>query len=681
MSKKNFFSKSISVKLISMFLAVSIVPIIILGLLSSKIARNALEEGAFSQLESIGTLKSEQIISFIDRKFRDLEILAASDNTIVAFEKLKKYHDTGGATPDDLFITESVRYQEIYNEIDAFFRKYVEAYNFNDIFFLCADHGHIMYTASKESDLGANLSTGSLQNSGLAELWADVVKLKKPVMIDYAYYAPSDDNASFIGTPIFDASSKLIGIIALQLSTDKIRDIMHEDTGLGVSGETYIVGSDYLMRSDSRFDAESTILKTLVKTKSVDLGLEDKTGTHIIEDYRGTSVLSYYKNIGLNEAYETDFEWVVIAEINESEALSAVKKLSINTFIIGIIIALIVGIIAVVFSRLFTSPIKKLTLFSKLLADGDLSRKIDIKQHDEIGTLADAFSLMQSNLRIQMEDLTEGVNVLSTSSSEIMATVSQLASGAAETATSVSETTSTVEEVKQTAEVSNQKATEVAESAQKISMISQEGTRSIQETIDGMSRIKQQMESIAGIVIQLSEKSHSIGEIANTVGDLAEQSNLLAVNASIEAAKAGEEGKGFSVVAQEIKNLADRSKESTRQIRTIVSDIQKATSSAVMATEQGKKAIDEGLDLTSTASEVITTLAASVEQASQANIQIASSSQQQLIGMDQITSAMENIRDASAQTASSTKQSEESVVELNSLGDRLQEILKKYKLK
>lgn len=664
-----------------MFLAVSIVPIIILGLFSSKIARNALEEGAFNQLESIGALKSDQVISFIDRKFRDLEILAASDNTIVAFEKLKKYHDTGGATLDDLFIIESARYQEINIEIDHFFRKYVEAYNFYDIFFLCADHGHVMYTASKESDLGANLSTGSLRNSGLAQLWADVVKLKKPVMTDYAYYSPSDDYASFIGTPIFDANSKLIGIIALQLSTDKIRDIMQEDTGLGESGETYIVGSDYLMRSDSRFEAESTILKKLVKTKSVELGLQDKTGTHIIEDYRGISVLSYYKHIGLNEAYGADFEWVVIAEIDESEALAAVKQLSINTLFIGLIIALIVGIIAVIFSRLFTNPIKKLTIFSKLLADGDLSQSVDINQHDELGTLADAFSLMQNNLRIQLEDLTEGVNVLSTSSSEIMATVSQLASGAAETATSVSETTSTVEEVKQTAEVSHQKATEVAESAHKISIISQEGTRSIQETIDGMNRIKQQMESIADIVIQLSEKSHSIGEIANTVGDLAEQSNLLAVNASIEAAKAGEEGKGFSVVAQEIKNLADRSKESTRQIRTIVSDIQKATSSAVMATEQGKKAIDEGLELTSTASEVITTLAASVEQASQANIQIASSSQQQLIGMDQITSAMENIRDASAQTASSTKQSEESVIELNNLGERLQEILKKYKLK
>lgn len=681
MSKKNFFSRSISVKLVAMFLAVSVIPITLVGFISYNIARNALEDRAYSQLESVGAIKSDQVTSFISRKFRDMNALTSTEKTVVAFELMHKYHDSGGGIPDGPFDISSSGYKKIYDEIDPFFSQFIDAFNFHEIFLICADHGHVMYSTSRGKEMGTNLSNGPYRDSGLAKLWAKVVREKIPVMTDYAFYSPSDDNALFFGMPVFDPNGDIVAVAALQLSTDRIREIMHENTGLGETGETYLVGDDYLMRSDSRFEAESTILKTVVKTKSVELGLQEETGIHIIKDYRDVPVLSYYRNLGLKKAYGTDFEWVIIAAIDASEADEAAKKLSLDTFIVGLIIALIVGVIAIVFSKLFTGPIKKLTAFAKALADGDLRQTLELSQHDELGELADAFGLMQNNLRIQLEDLTEGVNVLSTSSSEIMATVSQLASGAAETATSVSETTSIVEEVKQTAEVSHQKATEVAESAHKISIISQEGTRSIQETIDGMNRIKQQMESIADIVIQLSEKSHSIGEIANTVGDLAEQSNLLAVNASIEAAKAGEEGKGFSVVAQEIKNLADRSKESTRQIRTIVSDIQKATSSAVMATEQGKKAIDEGLELTSTASEVITTLAASVEQASQANIQIASSSQQQLIGMDQITSAMENIRDASAQTASSTKQSEESVIELNNLGDRLQEILKKYKLK
>lgn len=359
---------------------------------------------------------------------------------------------------------------------------------------------------------------------------------------------------------------------------------------------------------------------------------------------------------------------------------------SISSAIILIIIFSILSIIlgsffAIIIARFVSLPIIKITRISKLLADGDLTPQVDINQKDEIGELADSFKVMQKSLRKQILEITEGVNVLFSSSSEIMATISQLASGSAETATSVSETTSTIEEVKQTAKVSNTKATEVAESAQKIALISQDGKKSVQETIEGMNKIKQQMESIAAIVVRLSEQGQSIGEIATSVNDLAEQSNLLAVNAAIEAAKAGEHGKGFAVVAQEIKNLAGRSKESTAQIRNILGDIQKAISSAVMATEQGGKVIDEGLELSSTATEVITTLAASVEQSAQANIQIAASSQQQVVGMEQITAAMESIKEASVQTAASTKQSEESVTELHKLGEKLQDILKQYKLK
>ena len=680
MSKDTAFLKSIGVKLTFMFLIVSIVPLAIIGYLSQEKSKKALEKSAFNQLISVGTIKSEQITDFLDRKFRDLDMLAKARNTVEAFGDLKAYHDAGGATPEGPYDIASTNYQKIYAEIDPFFRDYLKEYNFSDIFFMCAAHGHVMYTVSKESDLGANLSTGELKDSGLAKLWAQVVSKKKACMVDFSFYAPSDQNASFIGAPVFDDGGKLIAVIALQLDSDRIDDIMQESTGLGDSGETYLVGDDFLMRSDSRFDTESTILNRKIETESVKLGLKDEIGTHIIKDYREISVLSYYTHLDLDDKFGTDFEWIMVAEIDEAEAFAAIKEMLEEMAVIGVAIIVIVIIIAMIFSKLFTKPIIKLKEVLEYLADGDLTHDIDIKRSDELGLLADSFRLMQGNLRKQIEEITEGVNVLSSSSSEIMAMISQLASGSVETATSVSETTSTIEEVKQTTDVSNQKATEVADSAQKISLVSQDGRRSVQETIEGMNKIKQQMESIAGIVIQLSEKSHTIGEIATTVNDLAEQSNLLAVNASIEAAKAGEQGKGFTVVAQEIKNLAERSKESTVQIRTILADIQKEIGSAVMATEQGGKVIDEALDLSTTASEVITTLAASVEQASQASIQIAASSQQQLVGMDQIASAMENINEASAQSTNGTKQTEESVVELNKLGERLLKILEQYKL-
>ncbi|MDP2241857.1 MAG: methyl-accepting chemotaxis protein, partial [Burkholderiales bacterium] len=227
--------------------------------------------------------------------------------------------------------------------------------------------------------------------------------------------------------------------------------------------------------------------------------------------------------------------------------------------------------------------------------------------------------------------LRESIAQLSSSSSEILATTTQVASGAAETASAVSETTATVEEVKQTAGVSSQKAKLVSESAQIASQASQAGRKSVDSAIQGMQRIQEQMESIAGSIVQLSEQSQAIGEIIATVGDLAEQSNLLAVNAAIEAAKAGEQGKGFAVVAQEIKSLSEQSRQAAAQVRGILGDIQKATSAAVLATEQGSKAVEAGVKQSTEAGESIRLLAEGVAESAQAAIQIAASSQQQMV--------------------------------------------------
>jgi methyl-accepting chemotaxis protein len=180
--------------------------------------------------------------------------------------------------------------------------------------------------------------------------------------------------------------------------------------------------------------------------------------------------------------------------------------------------------------------------------------------------------------------------------------------------------------------------------------------------------------------VRLSEQGQAIGEIMASVNDLAEQSNLLAVNASIEAAKAGEHGKGFAVVAQEVRNLAQQSKQATAQVRTILSDFQKATSTAVMATEQGSKAVDSGVKQSAEASEAIRILTDSISEAAQAAAQIAASSQQQRVGMDQVALAMESIKQASLQNASSTKQGEAAAMNLHTLGQKMKLLVERYQV-
>jgi methyl-accepting chemotaxis protein len=349
----------------------------------------------------------------------------------------------------------------------------------------------------------------------------------------------------------------------------------------------------------------------------------------------------------------------------------------------------IIGIAAMLFglamvlllNRVIAAPLRGIAAIAGQVAGGDLTVSVPADNRaDEVGDLARAFHAMIEKLRQTTREINEGVSVLAASASEILATTTQVASGAAETAAAVSETTATVEEVKQTAQLASQKAKYVADSAQKASNVSRAGRKSVEDAIQGMNRIQEQMEAIAESIVRLSEQSQAIGEIIATVGDLAEQSNVLAVNAAIEAAKAGEQGKGFAVVAQEVKSLADQSKQATTQVRAILGDIQKATSAAVLATEQGGKAVEAGVKQTGETGESIRLLAEGIGDAAQAATQIAASSQQQMVGMDQVALAMESIKQASMQNVAGTKQAETAAQQLHELGQQMKQLAAQYKV-
>ncbi len=348
---------------------------------------------------------------------------------------------------------------------------------------------------------------------------------------------------------------------------------------------------------------------------------------------------------------------------------------------IGIIAVIITIIISVLMTLSIISPLQTSLHLADMIASKDLTGRMDTenKRKDEFGLMLTSLIGMIEILREQMQEISEGANVLASSSAEILASTTQIASGSAETATAITETTTTVEEVRQAAQLSSQKAKNLSDSSNQVSQVSQNGGKAVNETIEGMNHIRNQMDRIARTVIRLSEQSQSIGGIIATVTDLADQSNLLAVNAAIEAAKAGEQGKGFAVVAQEIRNLAEQSKQATVQVRNILNDIQKATGEAVLATEQGNKAVEEGVEKSTQAGDAIRILSESSEAVAQASSQIVASSHQQLIGMDQIGTAMQNINQAGLETSASMSQTEESVKNLHKLGQRLKEIIEQFK--
>ena len=336
-----------------------------------------------------------------------------------------------------------------------------------------------------------------------------------------------------------------------------------------------------------------------------------------------------------------------------------------------------VGDLAKTFAEM-TDSLGQMARVAGQISAGDLT--VETKPKSDKDILGKALATMRENLRRVTREIQESISVLSSSAQEIVATTTQVASAATETAAAVSETTTTVEEVKQTAQLSSQKAKYVSETAQKVAQVSQGGKKSVGESIDAMKQIREQMESIAESIVRLSEQSQAIGEIMLTVNDLAEQSNLLAVNASIEAAKAGEQGKGFAVVAQEVRNLADQSKQATAQVRSILGEIQKATNAAVMVTEQGSKAVEAGVKQSARAGESVQQLTESIAEAAQAATQIAASSQQQMAGMDQVALAMESIKTASTQNVASTKQTESAAKNIDELGRKLKELVAVYQV-
>jgi methyl-accepting chemotaxis protein len=353
-----------------------------------------------------------------------------------------------------------------------------------------------------------------------------------------------------------------------------------------------------------------------------------------------------------------------------------------NMFILGALAIVLAVIISILLTLSITRPLTICVQTADRIASKDLTPDliVYIKRNDEFGILMQSFSKMILILREQIHEIKEGVNILASSSSEILASTTQIASSSSETAAAISETSTTVEEVRQAAQLSSQKAKSLSDNAQHVAQVSQGGQKSVEDTISGMSHIRDQMVTIEQAVVKLSEQSHSIGSIIASVTDIADQSNLLAVNAAIEAARAGEQGKGFSVVAQEIRNLAEQSKGSTMQVRNILNDVQKATNEAVLATEQGNKAMETGVRQSLEAGEAIRILTGSINETAQVSTQIVASSQQQLVGMDQIGIAMQSINQAGIETAASMIQSEKSARNLNELGQKLKDLVDRFKV-
>ena len=318
--------------------------------------------------------------------------------------------------------------------------------------------------------------------------------------------------------------------------------------------------------------------------------------------------------------------------------------------------------------------------FTDRIAKGDLSQRLTVRHNGSLGSLGNGLNAMVESLHGITRQVQQATSDIASSAAEILAATSQQASSAAEQSSAVTQISTTLEEIKTITYKTAKQAEQIAHDSKEAIKIAGRGTQSVEDTIAGMQQIRGRVESIAQTILSLSEQTQAIGAITTTVSELADQSNMLALNAAIEAARAGEQGKSFAIVAQHVRELAERSKGATGQVREILEEIQRATNAAVMVTEEGTKGVEVGVKQATSAGQVIHEIATEVENESQASVQMATAAQQQTAGIEQIGQAMIAIQQSSTQTLTSTRQAEQAAKDLNSLAQSLQNAIAAYHL-
>lgn len=318
--------------------------------------------------------------------------------------------------------------------------------------------------------------------------------------------------------------------------------------------------------------------------------------------------------------------------------------------------------------------------FAGRVAAGDLTTQLDRRTEDELNFLSQHLNSMVESLAELAQEVQAASGDVAGAAAEILGTVHQHANTAHEQAVSINQVTTQMEVVRTASEQAAARARELAQKAQISMRVSHEGSEAVKAIVHGMEDIRLKVKAIAQDILNLAEKTKLIGEITATVNDLADQSNLLALNAAIEAARAGEQGKGFAVVANEVRVLAEQSKQATARVRAILGEIQKATDAAVLVTEAGDDKVENGMILANRAGDIILQLATTVQEASDVSYQIEEATHQQNDVIEEMLHAMKEINQTTHESAQAGQQSEAVARQLHELTRHLKSLTEQYRL-
>lgn len=599
-------------------------------------------------------------------------------------------------------------YDVMHRKYHPWFRHMLRQREYYDIFLFDTD-GNLVYTVFKELDYATNLVNGQYKDTGLGRAFRaarDNPQKDYQYFDDFKPYAPSyDAPASFISQPILNDNGSLAGVLVFQMPISRINGIMHVSEGMGESGETYLVGEDRLMRSDSRFLKEgekSSILRVQVTQDALAPALamlakggeEVQDKFQIIDDYRGVSVVSAYSPMAF-----LGTKWVVLAEMDYAEVMKPINEMKIFILASMLLAVAVIAVIGVFISRRIANPIVRMSHAMSELANEKFDVEIPgIGQHDEIGDMAAAVQVFKENAiearRLEQEAIENEMRAAEEKRAAMRAVADQFDTQVGSSIRTLSESAAKLQEAAQAMFSNAQQTTDastsvagaseetsanvntVASATEEMSASAQEISKQVTDVAAKASRAAGNAAKTSAQVNQLNGLVGNIGEVVYAIKDIAEQTNLLALNATIEAARAGEAGKGFAVVADEVKKLASETAHKTEEIEKRISEIQGATQASV-------EAMQEIIDGVSDIDVLSASASAAVEEQNAVIAEITRNIAEVSMAAQQVASVIGQVQAAATQTGDIAGNLNNSASEISVLSDNLaqsvQQVLKQIR--